>query len=64
MMLINVSKVAFNHYRDHITAKKTASEGQKLWYFRYRALWSTGQCKGHSPLGYAIDYKFGFDFGF
>ena len=47
-MLINVSKVALNHFRDHITAK-TASEAQKLWYFLYRALWSTGQCKGAQP---------------
>ena len=32
-----------------ISLQETASEGQKLWYFSYHALWSTGQCKGAQP---------------
>ena len=62
-MTINVLKVALNHFRGHITAK-IVSEGQKLWYFPYRSLWSIGQWKGAQPPGYTIDCMFGFDFGF
>ena len=45
LITISVSKVALNHLKG-ILLQKTASEEQKLWYFPYRALWSTGQCRG------------------
>ena len=38
-----------------ILLQKTASEGQKLWYFPYRALWSTRLMQGNNPPGNAID---------
>ena len=47
-----------------ILLQKNASEEQKLWHFYLSCIWSTSQCKGVLPLGYAIDYNFGFDFGF
>ena len=50
----NVLKMVLNHSRGHITAE-TASKGQKLWHFFYRALWSTGQCReGHGPAMVAL----------
>ena len=47
-----------------ISLQNTASEGQKLWYFSYRALWSTGQCKGAQPPWLRYWLQVGFDFGF
>ena len=43
----------------------TATEWQKLWHF-FIVHFSRQANKGkHSlPLGYATDYKFGFDFGY
>ena len=41
--------MALNCFRGHITLK-TASEGQKLWHFPYRALRSSRQRGGTTPL--------------
>ena len=44
--------------------KKLPLKGKSCGIFLVVHFGLQGNARGHSPLGYAIDYKFGFDFGF
>ena len=59
ILIIDVLKAALNNFRGHITAKDCLRRPKIVHFGLQQA-----NAGGHSPLGYAIDCKFGFDFGF
>ena len=64
ILIKNVLKKALNNFRGHITAKKKPQKAKSCDSFLIAHFGLQHANAGrHSPLGYAIDCKFGFDFG-
>ena len=64
ILIMNVLKVALNNFRGHITAKDCLRRPKSMTFFlSFTLVYSRPMQVGTDP-GYAINCKFGFDFGF